>query len=175
MIKELFQRRLIRKTFSPFLPKEEIDKIVSGKLDQSQLHKLKQSPLEIVLVAVRGKDAQQVSDQMGVVADLAIQHNGVIQCLVSSLVIIVFGTIDFPNTLNGNRVTLVNALHEQLGSDVKIVHGVENGYFGNIGSTNQLFYSFIIPNFIEAVGQLSSAGFGEVIEIGSSGLTSRSS
>jgi hypothetical protein len=175
MIKELFQRRQIRKYFSPFLPKEKIDKIVSGKLDQRQLHKLKQSPLEIVLVAVRGKDAQHVSDLMGVVADLAIQYNGVVQSLVSSLVIIVFGTIDFPKTSTGNRVALVKALQEQLGSDIKIVHGVESGYFGNIGSTNRLSYSFIIPNFLEALGQLSSASFGEVIEISSSGLTSRSS
>ncbi len=133
------------------------------------------SPLEIVLVAVRGNDAQHVSDRMGVVTDLAVQYNGVVQSLVSSLAIVVFGTFDFSKISNGNRAALVKALQEKLGSDIKIVHGADSGYFGNIGGTNQLSYSFIIPNFLEALGQLSSAGFGEVIEIGSSGLTSRSS
>ncbi len=167
MIKELIQRWQIRRTFSQFVSKEAMDDILSGKVDGDELRKLKESQLEFVFVAVQGSSAQQISERMGMVADLAIQHKGVVDSLISSLVIVVFGM--FPNENEKNRFSLVNALQEKFGSEIKIIHGSEKGHCGNLGGKNRLSYSFIIPSFLEAIKQLSSANFGEVKEISKAG------
>ena len=174
MIKELIQRWQIRKLFSPYVSKETIDKIAFEGLGKKKMQKLTKSRLEFVLVALRGDNAQRLSEQLGSITNLAVRHNGVVQSIISSLIVIVYGITDIPKETSATRFTLLEALTKQFGSEIKIVHGAETGYYGNIGGANLLSYGFIIPNFLEALGQLSTISFGEVKEIGTSGLTSGS-
>lgn len=167
MIKELIQRWRIRRTFSGFISEEGLNDILSAKLDETNVRKLKESQLEFVLVAVRGHDAQQISERMGIVADLGVQHKGLVDCLVSSLVVMVFGMA--PHDSDKNRFTFVSALHEKLGKEVKIVHGSERGHVGMIGGNVRLSHSFIIPSFLEAIEQLIASDFGDIKELSKPG------
>jgi len=167
MIKELIQRWRVRRTFSQFVSKEAMDDILLGRFTENELRKLKESELEFVFVAVKDDGAQQISERMGSVVDLAIEHNGSVDSLISSLVIVIYGM--FSNNSEKNRFTLIKALQERFDSDIKIIHGSEKGYYGNLGGKSRLSYSFILPSFLEALKQLSDTNFGEIKEISKAG------
>jgi hypothetical protein len=99
------------------------------------------------------------------VAELASQHNGITDTLVSSLVIITYGMFDFETQTKGDRFRLVEALNQTLGHHIKIVHGVENGHFGVVGNADRMSFSFIIPGFMNALGTLANLDFGKTTKI----------
>ena len=159
------ERYRLRKTFSEYVSKDVIDDLLSGKVTDEDLRKLKNGQIEFVLVAVRGETPQIISERMGKVADIACQHNGIIDSLVSSLVIIVYGIFDFDVQQQGDRLTLIEALNQTFKDDIKIVHGSESGCFGNLGGDTRMSFSFIVPNFINALGLLANLSYGETKQV----------
>jgi hypothetical protein len=166
MISALLGKYRLRRSLSKHVSKEVVDDILSGDITDEELGKLKPAEIEYVLVSVRGETPEIISERMGAVADIASQHNGVVDSLVSSLVIITYGMFHFETRTDGNRVTLVEELKQTFQGNIKIVHGVEMGCFGNLGSDTRMSLSFIIPSFMDVLVTLAGLSFGETLEIG---------
>jgi len=158
----MFGRFLQRRRLRRYISKELVDRIMS--LPSDALPHATQQEMEFVLVSISGKTNAEVAERMGQVADLAHEHKGTVDCLVSSLVVVVFGMFVEPDAVH-NRLTLVQALKDQFDCAVRIVHGAGVGYCGDIGSETRPSFSFVVPGFIEALGTLSGLAFGEVKEV----------
>jgi hypothetical protein len=165
MIRRYLQRRRLRRLFKPFLSPEGIEAVVSGNLPSTDPPPLTPAPLEFVIAAVRGTTPDEVAQRMGAVAELAGEHGGVADTLVSSVVVAVFGTISFDGTAAAGRLSFLASLRENFGADFRAVHGAAQGHYGCLGSGNCLSYSFIVPGFVEALGALAEVRFGDAIEV----------
>jgi hypothetical protein len=155
----------LHKTFSKYVSKDVLDDLLSGKVTDEDFRTLKDGQIEFVLIAVRGETPQIISERMGKIAAIACQHNGIIDSLVSSLVIVVWGMIEFDTKQQGDRFTLIEALNKTFGDNIKVVHGSENGCFGNLGSDTRMSFSFIVPSFINALGLLANLPYGETKQV----------
>jgi hypothetical protein len=102
---------------------------------------------------------------MGEVAELAIKHDGTAEVLVSSLVVVTFGTRHGRSQPGSLRHTFVEELRQRLGSSLKIVHGMANGHFGNFGGHKRFAYTFLVPKFDAVLGRLGQIEFGTVEEL----------
>lgn len=140
------------------MTQEALNDILSGKAEKD-VRELKESQIELVLVAVRGETPEIIFERMGEVANIAVQHNGFVDSLVSSLVIVVYKMSALEESRT--RFTLIEALEQAFRNDVKIVHGSESGCFGNLGSNRRMSYSFIIPGFLEALCSLANLSYGD--------------
>ena len=156
----------LKKTFSQFLTKEGLDKLESGELGQSS-NVLKESNLEFVFISVNGISAQEISNRMGLIADLALEHNGFVDSMVSSIVLVIYGI--FPTQPGKSRHTLIEALSNKFGSEIKVVHGKTVGHYGNLGGPQRMSFSFIILEFLDLITQLAAIDFGVIKEINKAG------
>lgn len=165
MISNWLQRYRLRRTSSKHLhvPKEVLDDLMSGEVEAD--YRLQEAQIEFVVVYVDGKTAQEISQRMGEVCALAQQHNGVIDTLISGLIVIVYGIPNLKLEGKGSRSTLCQTLQNHFGNKIKTVHGSGAGHFGIIGGDSHGSWSFIIPNLLDALTALSNLKFGEIKEI----------
>ena len=158
MIHEFLERRKVKKAFEKLVDPETVESLLR---DGAQPQQLKQGRIEFVLAFVRGESPAPVSERIARVADLAVAHGAVVHDLVGALVIIAFGTHPAASPESGGRASLVQALREQLVSDIKIVHGAADGHHGLLGGETRMSYTFLVPQFDHILGTLSRLQFGE--------------
>lgn len=126
---------------------------------------LERGPIEFIFALVRGDTAEQVSERVGKVADIATGHRSVIHAVNGPLVTMTFGTHKFSPALPASRLSLIADLRVQLAKDIKIIHGSDEGYFGLFGSQQTVMnYSFLVPQFDALLGALARLQFGEIEE-----------
>jgi hypothetical protein len=166
MFQDFFERRRALKQFSELVSEDFIEDILSGEFDE-KLPSLKEANIEYVLVGVRGETPALVSQHIGIVVDTAMRHGAIVDSVVSALVVVTFGMLPFQagTDAEGNRFTLVNALQQEMGAHIKIVHGAETGCFGSLGSETRTTFSFLIPGFLDALGVLGRLEFGAIQEM----------
>jgi hypothetical protein len=158
MIRNILQKRSVRKTFGKVVDPETVQALLQ---EGAKRPVIKYGRVEFVLAFVRGDDPSQISAHMAKVADLAVAQGAVVHDLVGGLVIVAFGTLPANSAEPGSRSSLIHALLEQLPRDVKIVHGAADGHYGLFGSDTRLSYTFLVPEFDRALGTLSRLEFGE--------------
>jgi len=132
--------------------------------DANKRARLTESTIEIVLVFVRGETPEELSQLIGRVGDIAMAHNAMVSSLCGSLVTATFGA--HPNSHPGPdaRIDLTRDLLRELGTNIKVVHGVGRGRYGLFGAGKNLFYGFEFPRFDSALGLVSRTEFGAVQE-----------
>ena len=158
MIHEFPEKRRVRKAFERLVDPETVETLLrEGGVQPS----IKQGRIEFVLAFVRGESPSQIAERMASVADIAVEHGAVVYDLVGGLVVVAFGTHPAASSQSGSRASLVQALREQLASDVKIVHGAADGHHGLFGSEMRISYTFLVPQFDSILGALSRLQFGE--------------
>jgi hypothetical protein len=160
MIHEFFQRRRIRREFAKLIDFKALDPL--GRELPSR--PIKAGRIEYVFAFVRGESAAQISERVGRVADLAINHRATVYDLIGALVIVAYGTHPASTPSSTERTSLVHALHEQLGADIKILHGVANGHYGLFGGELRVAYTFLVPHFDRMLAALGRLQFGETKE-----------
>ncbi|MBI4230617.1 MAG: hypothetical protein HY608_07255 [Planctomycetes bacterium] len=153
--------RDIARIFKQYVSPDALKALADGRQDTRSLTP---SLVEFILVFVRADTPEQVSELMGRIVDVGAEHGALSHDLVSSLVVLAYGTHPTQSKSSSSRTTLVEALQQQFGSDLKIVHGAVNGHYGNIGSSTRMSFSFIIPRFDVALVALGRLGFGQVEE-----------
>ncbi len=163
MIKEFFERRRTRKLFKDLVSPAVLDYMLSNP-SRDDVRKLMKGTLEVILISIRGESPEVISARMGEVSDLSVEHNAVVESLISSLVVVVYGMVHFKDASTGDRSTLLSALRQKFGSDIKIVCLTSKGDFGNIGGKSRMAFSFIIPCFLDAIKFLAETPFGETRE-----------
>ena|ERR1017187_1844019 len=161
MIRNFMERRRVRKVFGKVVDPEMVESLLR---DGAEPQPLKHGHIEFVLAFVRGDGPAQVSERVARVAEIAITHGGTVHDIVGALVVVAFGTVPAAPPQSGSRASLVHALIEELTSDVKVVHGAADGHYGLFGSNARISFTFLVPQFDQALGSLSRLPFGAVEE-----------
>ena len=160
MIKEYLERRRIKKYFSQYLSPDVIRDELDGKHDRNEL---KETELEVIIIAVTGETPQLISRRMGQIADIGINHNGIVDYL-SSIVIIWYGT-DLAGDIHKTcPPELIGILKDTFNDSIKIMSVKGHGYYGKLGGPNRCAYSFLLPEFSKALSIILTQPFGSVLE-----------
>jgi hypothetical protein len=156
-----FEKRRVRRAFEKLVDPVHIESLLPDGVEQQPL---KPGRIELILAFVRGESPPQVSERIAQVTDLALAHEAMIHDVIGALVIVAFGTHPASPPESGSRPLLVRALREQLGGDIKIVHGAADGHYGLFGSEARMSYTFLVPQFDCILAALSQLEFGAIEE-----------
>jgi len=126
--------------------------------------KIQSGRIEFVFVLVRADSPQQLEAGIELVEDAAHKYDAVVQHVVGPMVVMAFGTLGSTQPSATSRARLVSNMQEQFGRQVRIVHGVAGGHFGNFGGNRSIHYTFTFPRFAEALAALGRLEFGQTEE-----------
>jgi len=149
--------------FSEHVSPELLDSVAAP--DFSKINELSQGPVEFILAAVQGASPNETGERLGSVATIARQSGWMIQNLLCNLAVFVHGTLPIKEPLVLDRSALANKLLQSSPSNIKIVHGVEAAFFGNMGGSARITYGVLLPSFLEAMSRLNALPFGRAQEI----------
>jgi hypothetical protein len=157
MIRAFFQRRKIRREFGKLVNLKSLDVLKKDLTSRP----IKSGRIDFVLAFVRGESTAEISERVARVADLAVNHGAIVYDMVSALVIMAFCTHPTSSPSSNDRASLVHAMHEQLGANIKILHGAADGHYGIFGGESRLSYTFLVPHFDRMLAALGRLQFGE--------------
>jgi len=155
------EKRRVRKVFGKMVAPETVESLLG---DGVKAQPLKQGHIEFVLAFVRGDGPDQVSERVARVAEMAITHGGMVHDIIGALVVVAFGTSPAAPLRSGSGAALARALIEELPGDVKVVQGAADGDYGLFGRGAGSSFTFLVPQFDQALGRLSRLPFGGVEE-----------
>ena len=153
------EERRVKRVFENLVDPKTVESLLN-----SEVQPLKSGRIDFIVGFVNGTEPEQVSERIAKVAELAIQHGATVYHLVGALAVVAYGTQAVASPPPGSRPSLVAALHQQLGADIKIVHGAADGCSGLFGAKSGLSYTFFVPQFDRVLGVLSRLSFGAVEE-----------
>lgn len=158
----MLEKKRIARIFGKTVDPAVVDTLLKDLLQRVPLEPAR---LEYVLAFVDGRNPDEISVNVGHVADLASEHGAAVHDLLGPLVALAFGTLPVSKSSPGSRESLVKDLHRQLAGKIKIVHGAADGHCGLIGSKHTISnYSFIVPKFDLILVTLCGLKFGQVEE-----------
>lgn len=164
MLNWLFRRRREKKLkefVSRYLPPQVVEHPMSV---EPAMNQLTQHTVEFVFAVVRGATPNNTGERMGTVADIACRNGWIVETFLSSLVVIVDSRLLAKAPRCADRSNLINALIHALGSDIKIVHGVQEAHFGQMGSINRAHFGVLLPCFLDLICVLKDLPFGQTHE-----------
>lgn len=146
--------------------KGPVEKVVRELLSADcQFPAPEEKPIEIVLVLTNTGGTEQDVRTITRICEIANDHGAMNLCLISTLGVFTYGMVHPVEPAGSRRMELVKNLTTELGQTVAIVHGKALGWVGLLGSEQHVIsYSFLAPNFREALGLVSTAPLGSVIE-----------
>lgn len=151
-----------REVFERFVSPEVLDAVLKGERPSPAFSP---SRLEYVFVVVGGTTPEKVSEQLGLLADLAASHKAIVVGFVCSMAIIDFQQRFQTGDASEARNALVRAIGDQLRHQVKVVHGSAEGHYGSFGSNGRMSYGFVFQQFELVVATLARLKLGEVEEL----------
>jgi hypothetical protein len=164
IIRNFFERRKLEKTLAKYVSPQKVKELIlSDGLQGLGNPKPEKGVLDFIVVAVDGQNLEEISERIAAVADLALVNDGLVLDMIDRLVVITYGM--FPEPGKGNRFGLVAALQRAFPTKLKIIHGCGFGHYGNFGSKCRISFTFQLPGFLDALGELSRINFGETKEI----------
>lgn len=161
-LSERAERRRMREVFGRYVDPATVDLLLDS--DSKPLPPL-DTPRRIafVIVEVRPAPIGEHAPAISAVIELAMERLGIIDAIVSHLVIVTFGS--FPTSPVGMHRTFVEAALAKFGTGVRIAHSEGDGYLGDLGSAKRKAFTFMHPAFPKALAALPGLAFGESLEI----------
>ena len=122
--------------------------------------KLRKGRIEFILVSVPATNSERLIADL---FDLTLEHNAEVD-LISSVVVITYGTAGTEALPKGRRFALIEALRDKFGPQIKIVHGAGIGHSGYVGGKSGGRFNYILPGLKEAKTRLEDLQPGEIVE-----------
>jgi len=122
--------------------------------------------IDFVFVLLKSSDIDQFSSNLADLLDTAVDQNGTVMQVLSSLSLIVYNLPVFPEEHPHElRLSLVETLKIRFPDQVKIVHGSATASVGNIGSERRMTYSAVFSDLGAVIDKLAAIGYGEDAEV----------
>ena len=161
-IKDALARRRLNKAMSRYISEDVMEDILKTK-DADSLRALSNRQICFVLIELNTTDLPALESMLSTVTEIASAHDGVIDTLVSHLVVVCFGVLDW-SPINRHK-TFIESILSKFGGQIKIAYASGVGQVGNIGGPKRMSYSFIHPMFPRALAELSAMPYGEAHEV----------
>ncbi|MFM8471143.1 MAG: hypothetical protein ACKODH_14475 [Limisphaerales bacterium] len=161
--KEDDEKKRVRSVFEHLVSPKVVNELLKGDLS---LPPITEAQLEFVFAIVGGSTPEEVNRHLSLVGELTREHDGQVNTMACSLVVIDFRCHPEGKLASESRRKLVGALREKLGNKVKAVHGAAKGHYGLYGSEKHVMaYTFTFPEFEAAIATLARLKFGEIEEL----------
>jgi len=160
-IRHFFVRRHLNGSFSKYLHQDGVDAMLNGELNH---YEMSSRQVCFVLIELNPDSGNNPQLMMPLLVDTVVANQGVIDTMVSHLVVASFGVHDF-SSIAAHRAC-IDAIRAKFGRQVRITYASGVAQVGNIGSDKMISYSYIHPLFPDALAALSSISYGEAHEIG---------
>ena len=162
MIHEDLEKRKTRKILEKYVKPEMAEKILNGDLED--FLRMKAVRIEFILIFVDGKSPEEISERIAKAMKITMSQDACIEHLVGQLIFATFGGVHPITPPPRDRASLVERLRKGFPSHIKIVHGVADGYWGNVGCETRMSCTSILPEFNAILGLLSRLEFGQIEE-----------
>ncbi len=142
-----------------FLPQSLVEAVANDSID---IEDASPKEVEIVLVKI---DESKTSDLKQIVSDvieIGHENGAIVEDIVSSFVVLSFGSIGNACVAVDSGLELAQRLLERLGERVAIVYGREICLVGNHGSRSRMKYGTLLPNFWRIMNRLSKLKLGSI-------------
>lgn len=157
-----FRRRRIMKMFAGVLDKEAIDKLLDGACEEPEPQN---RTLDFVLVLMRDSDTPKTAELLKQVMQVMVEHKCMIETVSGSYIRCWYGGPAPEENGQERRAELVCCLKERFTDEIKIVHGRRESLLGIFGCDSRAAYTAIIPGYSDAIRELASLDFGQVVEV----------
>ena len=161
MLKAFLERRRIKKILGRYVSSDIARQFADGNFTAPDPAYVKRD-IEFVFIAISAPDAPSYSERAGIVADIAMEHEGVVHSLIP-VVIVDFGSV-FAAPL-GARLRFVSAVQSRFPDIASIVHGSIAASVGSFGSRHRLAFGFWWPGAFDALRQLATLTPGDTHEL----------
>ena len=122
--------------------------------------------IDFVFVLLKSTDIDEFSSNLAEMLDTAVDQNGTVMQVLSSLSLIVYNLPVFPEEHPQEmRRGLVETLKARFPDRVKIVHGNATVSVGNIGSERRMTYSAVFSDLGAVIDKFAAIGYGEDAEV----------
>ena len=132
--------------------------------EEGNSKKLEQADIDVILVMTEGESPETISSRMRKISEIALEHYADVDHLILPIVILVYGTLPLSNE-ERKPDKLIKTLVEEFQNEIKIVHLKGRGHYGKIGGSKRCSYTFIMPQFTNALSTILSLPFGHVKNI----------
>jgi hypothetical protein len=162
-----YQRWKLGRTLGKYVSPEVVNRILDEPGMTDPAPRFTERDLDWALVTVKFGEVEAVLKRIEIVCEDATTFQGEIWNLVNSMVMISFGGAleATAEERKEKRLRYVRELQAKLGKNVKIVHGSARAAIGLVGNESRSSFTFLIPNWSEALAMLGVVEFGEVREI----------
>ncbi len=122
--------------------------------------------IDFVFVLLKSDELESFNSNLEYVQNTALDKNGTVMQVLSSLTLIVYNLPVFPEEQpQAQRLEFVDNLKSRLADQVKIVHGKASAAVGNIGSERRPTYSAVFSDLCPVIDRLAAIGYGEDAEV----------
>lgn len=163
-IKDFFERRRVHKILGKYVSPSVAEDILSGKFD-SRVGQFDEKTLGVVLILVEYSTPKEVTKSIGMLFNLAKEHEASYEATTNGLIVFSFGKFRSELDAEAGRQAFVHALQTKLSRTVKIVHGTGTGQVGLVGNEQLMSYTLLMPKFGDALQVLTSLQYGETREV----------
>lgn len=155
-----------REAFSQYLSEDVIDTVLArGPKDGAPPRPW---TCAYALLQVRDEDLNAVSEHLSRATEILLRRDGVVSDFLSSLVLATFGLPLIDDDLDKARSQQAKAvarLLSELGSNVRLIHGVATGLAGNIGAQQRFHFGVLLPDLDSKLATLLALDFGRAAEV----------
>jgi len=122
--------------------------------------------IDFVFVLLKSGDIDKFSSNLADMLDTAVDQNGTVMQVLSSLSLIVYNLPVFPEEHPRElRLGLVETLTSKFPGQLKIVHGHATASVGNIGSERRMTYSAVFSDLGIVIDKFAAIDYGEAAEV----------
>jgi hypothetical protein len=163
MLENYFAKRRIRKLFGKYISQDGVEKLLSGKTDDS--NPIKPAKVEFIFLLLRDTEtSEQLSKRIEEVTIKCHEFSATVFDICGPLMITGFSGFHVVADAATKRLVLAGQLRLQLGDHIKLVHGMAEGHQGLFGGRERCSYTFTFPGFAKALAELTQLDFGEMSE-----------
>lgn len=159
------QRWLMGQSLARYVSPSSVAQRLSSSLSVGDYGRLKE--YGILLAQVRGATPEEVSDMEDRACGVIHDHDGMVITIFSGFVLAMFGYAPAGEPTpepKECRSQTVAVLTEQLGDQIRIVHGVENCIVANWGKRSRVHFGPMLPAVETWLARLLETRYGKAVE-----------
>jgi hypothetical protein len=155
----------VRNIFSKYIPKDTLDNIIEGKHNMMEPNH-KKGLINFIIIQLKEEPIEELHNLHKPVVSTILENKGFIAGIIST---IIFATFGFPfqddkNSANLNEQTAFSLL-KNLGNNIKVVYGSDEGFYGNVGNSKYHNYSPLIHEFNKKLDFLINLEYGKIMKV----------
>lgn len=149
-IKPYLMKKRIENTFSKYVSKDTIRKLINNEIDDNTL---KEKEIEFIYIKINTTSLTEIAKLTEDIVNQAVEQNGTVFDMISSYITIYLNFNDSFEFIP-DRLQIVNHLIKQFQNNISIIHGKRIALVGVYGGRYRMTNGIIIPDYFAIMNEL---------------------